>query len=284
MKMIFLSAVVAGVCAVSAVNASPIEAKIIMPGDRVWEGFITGRDPNDNEMLKFKRSLNTQEIYVGVTTVEQIEFRHGIRAQVIDAQMEAREFDLLIEQLNKALEPFAAYSDVPSNLTEYRFLLMKLYYWTKQFDAAVETAEAIADLIKDEDIAQQNRVFRALALIQSGQEERVKKLLAESEAKEESAETLYIQARVKQMRREYQDALKLAARIVALYSQDQNWMAPAELLCAELYHQTGMYESSVQVLEQFLLLYVNTPEYEEAEKLLQVVRPKVPAQDTVSQE
>ena len=83
-----------------------------------------------------------------------------------------------------------------------------------------------------------------------------------------AAGELYIRAKLNRLSGEKVKALEEAAKVVAFHSQDPDWIQPAELLCAELYTEMGMYDSAEEVCRHIMILYKNTPQAEEAGQLM----------------
>ena len=69
------------------------------------------------------------------------------------------------------------------------------------------------------------------------------------------------------MKKDHLKAAETVARIIAFHSQDPDWIQPAELLCAEIYIQLGMYDSAEEVCRQIMVLYKNSPEFDQAKQL-----------------
>jgi len=111
-----------------------------------------------------------------------------------------------------------------------------------------------------------------LTLIDAGRSDDAEALLSkygwDQDISDDAApEKLYITAKLMSLKKEYNQAMELVAKVIAFNSQDPQWMQPAELLCAEVYTELAMYESAEEVIRQILLLYKNTPEYDQAQEL-----------------
>ncbi len=263
---LFKSIVVGVLLAGSLVEAKPLAAELIMPGGRSWKGQIVGRD---GEWLEFTTAKSTRAIRIGISTVQELRFDVKIDAEKLLEMKKNREFDRVIAALEKVLEPYSEYSDVPSNLTKYNALLMELYYRTQKFDESLKVSSKIAKDDRDTDLQEKARMYQALALIDAGRSEKAEKLLSEygwdgDLSGDTSPDKLYITAKLMTLKKEYSKAMELVAKVIAFNSQDPDWMQPSEMLCAEIYTELGMYDSAEEVCRQILMLYRDTPEYDKA--------------------
>lgn len=252
----------------AACEAASLQAELIMPGGRSWKGLVVGRD---GDWLEFSTGA-TKPIRVGAGTIEELIFEVNIDSEKINEMNRNREYERIIASLNRALEPFADYSDIPSNLSKYNAILMELHYKTKSYDQTLEIAGKIAGDDRDPALQDQARVYQALALIDAGRSEEAEQLLStygwnEDLSDEASPQKLYIAAKLMSLKKQYADAMELVAKVIAFNSQDPEWMQPAELLCAEVYTELGMYDSAEEVIRQISLLYKNTNEDDLAQQL-----------------
>ncbi len=266
----------------SLVHAAPLPAELVMGKDRSWKGKIIRRD---GDWIEFRSGTSTKPIRIGVSTIKELNFEVKINTDRIAVLVENREFERVIDALTKTLKPFAEYNDIPSNLSRYTAVLMEIYYLTKQYDKSLEISEKIAEDDRNLELQTKARVYRTLALIDSGKSDEAKALLSTyGWDKETSAdappEELYIKAKLMMLNGEYRKAMGVAAKVIVFHSQDLDWIQPAEMLCAEIYTELGMYDSADEVCRQILVLYENTPEFDQA-KLLKVRIEKLRADQKV---
>ena len=115
----------------TALAAEPLNAKLIMPGGRSWEGQVIGRD---GDWLEFATGrTQAQPIRVGASTIEELQFDVQLDERALARFMEGRQFAEVIAALEKTLSAYAPYNDIRSNLTKYNALLMELYYRSYNF-------------------------------------------------------------------------------------------------------------------------------------------------------
>ena len=247
-----------------------IPAKLTLGGGRVWSGQLVGRD---GDWVEFAKAGSSKPIRVGAGTIKKVNFTVRVDGKKISKLIQDRNFDEAIRLLNQALAPFAQYSDIPSNLTRYNLLLMELLYRDKQYEESLAISSKIAKNDHADPTAQRKAiVYQVLALIDSGQQEKVETVLAEHGwdqplPADASAERLYITAKYLMLKGEYQQAIETAAKVVAFYSQDPDWSRPADLLCAELYAKMGRYDSALEVCREISIFDKNTPEFDAAKRL-----------------
>jgi tetratricopeptide (TPR) repeat protein len=262
--------VLAGVLAAAgSLDAASLKAKLVMPGDKSWEGSIVGRD---GDWIEFSTGASAKPIRVGAGTIKELEFDVKIDADKLNEMNRNREFERIISALDRALAPYSEFSDIPSNLTQYNALLMELHYKIGNYDKSLEISSRIASDDRDPELQEKSRIYQALALIDAGRSGEAEELLGkygwDQDLNEDaSPEKLYIMAKLLALKKDYPSAMELVAKIIAFNSQNPEWMQPAELFCAEIYTELGMYDSAEEVIRQISLLYKNTNEDDLAQKL-----------------
>ena len=290
MKKSILRIILAGgLLATSFVQASPLPAELLMGNGRSWKGKLVRRD---GDWIEFQTGTSAKPIRIGASTVKELRFAVEIDSDKISEMMQNRQFDRVISSLSKSIEPFSDYSDIPSNLTKYNALLMELYHRTKQYDKSLAISEKISKDDRNPVLQAKAQSYQALSLIESGKSEDAKALFSEfgwSEeiSKDAAPEELYIKAKLLMLNEEYSQAIELVSMIVAFNSQDPDWMQPAEMLCAEVYTELGMYDSAEEVCRQILLLYKDTPEFDKAKKLkikIEKLRAEKQVEDSLTSE
>lgn len=250
-------------------QAKPLSAELIMGNGRSWKGQLVRRD---GDWIEFSTGTSAKPIRIGAGTIKELNFKVNLDAGKISGMMKNREFDRAIDLLSRSLDPFVEYSDIPSNLTKYNALLMELYYRTKQYDQSLAISSEIAGDDRNPALQKKARIYQTLALIDAGQPEEAQSLLStygwdRDMSGEAAPEELYIQAKLMVTSGKYSEAMELVAKIIAFNSHDPDWMQPAEMLCAEVYTELGMYDSAEEVCRQILMLYKDTPEFDKAEQL-----------------
>ena len=252
------------------VQAKPLSVQLVLGEGRQWKGQILSRD---GEWIEYSTGTSAKPIRIAVSTIKELTFKVKIDAKKISSMVNSKNDAGAIASLEKSLAPFAEYRDIPSNLGRYNSILMELYYRNGQFDQSLEISRALGRIDGEPAMQSNARVYTALALISSGKEEEAKSLLVKFEwdkpaTSDTVAGELYIRAKLNQLSGDKAKALEEAAKVVAFHSQDPDWIEPAELLCAELYTEIGMYDSAEEVCRQIMILYKNTPQAEEAGQLL----------------
>jgi tetratricopeptide (TPR) repeat protein len=273
-KMLLKMVLVALLAASGAVQAKPVDVELVMSGGRSWKGQIVGRD---GDWLEFSTGRSPKPIRIGASTVEELRFEVNIDTERLAELMQNRQYELIISALQRSMAPYAEYSDLPSNLTKYKMLLMELYYRTQQYDQSLAISSKVADDGRDPVLQEKARIYQALALIGSGRSDEAEALLAKygwdkQIGDDADPEKLFVTAKLMALNKNYNQAMELVAKIIAFNSQNTQWMRPAELLCAEIYTELGaenpvMYESAAEVVREILMLYRDTMEYDKAMEL-----------------
>jgi tetratricopeptide (TPR) repeat protein len=253
---------------VGMVDAAALKAELIMPGGRSWKGSVVNRD---GDWIEFSTGTG-KPIRLGANTIEGLVFEVKLDAEKLYEMNQNREYDRLITTLKRVLEPYSDYSDIRSNLVRYNALLMELYYKTGDFDSAIGIASKIVKDDRDPKLQEKSRIYHALSLIDAGKSAEAESLMTEygwdgELGSDATPEKLYITAKLLSMKKDYSGAKELVAKVIAFNSQDPDWMQPAELLCAEVYTELGMYDSAEEVIRQISLLYKDTNEDDLAQKL-----------------
>lgn len=251
----------------SKVEAAPLSAELVMSGGRTWRGTLLKRD---GEWIEFSTGVSARPIRLGASTIEKINYDVELNLDRLLELKENREFDQLISSLNEVLKPFEPYGDIPSNLTRYRALLMELYFLTEDFDQTLTYAKQIeADAGDDGEAVENAQTYQALALIESGRSDEADALMSrlgwlDDLGEDSDPKQLFLGAKLMSVKKDFNRAMELVAYVIAFNSQNTEWMQPAELFCAEVYTELGMYESAEEVIRQIELLYPNTPEYDKS--------------------
>ena len=251
------------------VQAKPLEAELIMPGGRSWKGHVVARD---GDWIEFSTGPTAKPIRIGASTIQELAFNVKLDTAKLMEMKRKREFKRVIAALDRALTPFAEYSDVPSNLTKYNALLMELHYKTGDYEKSLAISSKIAADDRDPELQEKSRIYQALALIDAGKSQEAEALLSQygwdqGLNDDSSPEKLYITAKLLALKKEYNKAMELVSKVIAFNSQDPDWMQPAELLCAQVYTDLGMFDSAEEVIREISLLYKNTNEDDLAQQL-----------------
>lgn len=265
-----LTRLVSGILLLAGIaEAAPISAELKMGAKRSWKGQIISRE---GDWIEFKTTHGPQPIRIGAGSITELIFEVEVDAKKIRRKMANREYNGVISILDKAISPFSEYADIPSNLTKYNALLMELYYRIGQYEKSLTISSKIVGDDRNPVLQKKSRMYQVLALIDGGKVEEAEALVAQYGWDQEvsgatSPEHLYITAKLLALKKKYSEAMQCVAKVIAFNSQDPDWMRPAELLCAEIYTELGLYDSAEEVCRQIELFYKNTPEFDAAAKL-----------------
>lgn len=262
-----------------SVSAKPVSAKLVLPKEVTWEGLLVGRD---GVFLKFQKDGSSRAMSLGADSVEEIIFDPPIDEYIVEDLTEKRNFGGAIDAMQSVLKDYEPYMDIKSDLTGYYHALMRLYFWNQDYEETLKMALRVMDDDRDEDKVNDARVFRILSLIETGDIEKAEAAVADvgwdtPATPEDSAQKLFVNSKLYQLKKEYGLAIEYAARIVAFYSTDPDWVASAEILCADLYSQLALldvedkkgtlFESAYTVLEHIMILNADSKESDNAKNM-----------------
>jgi len=264
-----LSFALTGMLVAAMPAQASFKATLVMPGDKSWEGSVGGRD---GDWIEFSTGKSPRPIRLGASTIKELVFDINLDTDKLTEMNNNREYERIISALDRAMAPFVEYRDIPSNLTKYNVLLMELHYKLGHYDKSLAISSTIVDDDRNPELPEKARIYQALALIDSGRSAEAEALLTKygwdkGLDEDASPEKLYITAKLMVLKKDYAKAMELVAKVIAFNSQDPDWMQPAELLCAQVYTELGMYDSADEVIRQISLLYKNTNEDDQAQKL-----------------
>lgn len=268
-KTVFIFFIAGVLLAGSVEAAKPLPAELIMPGGRFWKGQVVGRD---GDWLEFATEASAQPIRVGVNTIQELAFQLDLDTDRLDELNQTLQYPQAIGLLESALRPYEPFQDLPSNLAPFYSMLMELYYKTENYAASLEYASRISDYARDEELKRKSVVFRGMCLIAAGRLSEADALFASHGwtrdlTDDAPPEDLYITARFLFAKKDYAAAMETVAKVVAFHSDDREWVRPAELLCAEIYLEMGMLDSASEVVREMALIYKDSFEAEQAQKL-----------------
>lgn len=268
-KTVFIFFIAGVLLAGSVEAAKPLPAELIMPGGRFWKGQVVGRD---GDWLEFATEASAQPIRVGVNTIQELAFQLDLDTDRLDELNQTLQYPQAIGLLESALRPYEPFQDLPSNLAPFYSMLMELYYKTGNYAASLEYASRISDYARDEELKRKSVVFRGMCLIAAGRLSEADALFASHGwtrdlPDDAPPEDLYITARFLFAKKDYAAAMETVAKVVAFHSDDREWVRPAELLCAEIYLEMGMLDSASEVVREMALIYKDSFEAEQAQKL-----------------
>ena len=276
MSRVFFSSMLAMLllAGVSA-EAKMVQARITV-GTKTSDGIIISRS---DDLITFRAPAMSGNISYPADAIKAVVFPVEVKADAVNKLRESRNYEQLIILLESALKPFQDYSDLPSNLAQYQNLLMELYYRINDYDKTLSYASQLSKVDHFPELQRNAIIYQGLSLIGA---DRIPEAEALFDAQgwnsdmpdDAPAEDLYITAKFLSMKKDYIKAMETVSKVIAFHSQDQDWMQPAELLCAQIYtdmaeaNKDRVYlDSADEVIRQITLLYKDSDEAEQAQKL-----------------
>ncbi|NLX25017.1 MAG: hypothetical protein GXY61_03520 [Lentisphaerae bacterium] len=281
MKKVLLSLVLSG-AAWAGAGAAPVKAIVVL-----------GSGVNSSQQTVDLRGYSNGQVWYGPSDVSRFGFhprditritfdtREDIDEKLVEELRVKRSYNEIIAHLEEGLAPFKEYDFLPSNLSSYQYMLAELYYKVGQYEKSLVYSRMLANPDRDpawparcdEKIERGAYAYQGLALMELKRTEEAEALFAlrgwtKDMSDDALAEDLYITAKFLTMKEDYAAAIELAAKVVVFSSDDPQWLRPAEVLCAQLYANLGLFDSSEEVIREILLMYPNTDEADEADRLM----------------
>jgi hypothetical protein len=233
-----------------AMGAGPVDVRLKIRGKKTYSGTLSGLEAGS---VLFQPSGAPNPVRIPNAQIESVRFpveREDV--EQIKRSFDQGDYDQVAEKSAAVLAPFLAYITLPSNLTPLCQQGMIASYWIGNYERVDTLSKTLAKVPGDEELAHDLRFYNGLMLLETGGFQALETVLkspaADGVYPQDSAARLYIEARLLQQKKEYNSAIRTAALLMALHSGEADWMAKAELLCAELYFQLEMPESAQAVL------------------------------------
>lgn len=275
-KVLFSIVLVAVMCAGTNAQTTRIPVKLITGSDEQQVYLLGWQD----EQIWYGLPGATGRFGVYPRDVKEIVFPIELDQEQVNKHIKDREYDQAIKLLEEGLKPFQSYRNLPSNMTAHQINLMELYNKIGNYETSLAYSLLLVGPDRDPDwppkcgpeMERTCYVFQGLALMELNRIEEAEKLFEQrgwttDMPDDAPAEDLYITAEFMANKKDYTAAIKMAAKVVAFNSDDPEWLRPAELLCAEMYAELGMYESADEVIREIMELYKNTDVYDQAQQL-----------------
>jgi len=216
------------------------------------------------QKLRQKKSFTVEELDMlkftplGVNDNELKELDDKVQELFLQAK-----YAQLIDQIEPVAAPYAEYMSISNNLQTMYGLLMQAYSRTGQHPQAAAVAE---NLMRTQDESLKLNATVCAALAAADQQEFA---AAETFLKEISdpVAALYVQASIQRAEGATCDAIQTAVKVIAEHVDNMEWLPLTEVLCAELYLETGRTNSAVVTARQAAKFYVGTNVGNEADAL-----------------
>ncbi|MBN2683666.1 MAG: hypothetical protein JXR40_00170 [Pontiellaceae bacterium] len=282
MKKFLLGTMLAGSMVAGASASTPIKAIVDL-----------GSGEGSNQQVVDVRGYSDGQVWYGPSDVNKFGFhprdisritfdtREVIDDTLLEELRASRSYDEIIEYLEEAMTPYREYDFLPSSLNPYQAMLAELYYKTGQYEKSLVYSRMLANPDRDptwparcdEKTERGAYAYQGLALMELKRTEEAEALFAlrgwtKDMSDDAPAEDLYITAKFLAMKEDYAVAIEVAAKVVVFNPGNAQWLRPAEVLCAQLYADLGMFDSSEEVIREILLMYPNTDEADEADQLM----------------
>lgn len=235
--------------------AQGLKAKIQLTHDRNWDVEFLRREEGGQVVIREKGK--DFEIGLRPEDFKLVEFDIDLEKARVYELYNRGEFETASATLDGLLRPAFPYLNLPSNLAEGMTLYVRCLYWQRRHDAVLTIAH-LMEVISDPVARNEGRVYRALALIETGR-------LREAEVELNKVGTLhprdelacsyhYARCRLQLTKGQWVAAQESAAYVIAFHPRNFQWMPPALLASAEAYGKGGHDEVARQVIDEIGLI------------------------------
>ena len=243
---------------VAVSTAADQKVKMQLTSGKMYAGSLLERS---GQNLSFQASGAKTAVLVPVVSIESLEFKFDeAETATLDRLFENGSYGELTVQMKLFFQEYLPYADIPSNLGPKLTQWLAASYWSGEYEQVL-TLAALALKSGSPELADRALFYSMLTFLEQDGSARVKPFLNTAKGRdifpENSAARLYIEARLLQLDNQYIPAIRAAADLVAAHGRDADWAPQAELLCAELYFQTGRPESAKAVLDSIKESYTN---------------------------
>ena len=240
------------------VHSADLDVRLTLANGKRYTGVLKERV---GQNVSFQRKGGPEPAMVPGAAIALLEFKFDSEQQKkMQALLEAGRYEELAAELNAFMPDYLIYAAFPSNLEEMLTAWFAASYWTADYEQVNELM-AITSKVKSDNLANHSLFYGMLTRMEQGDAGMVDAFLGTSRGAqvfpEESAARLYIDARRLQLDKQYARAIRVAAKLLAKHGRDADWAPIAELLCAELYFQTGRPESAKTVLGSIKKCYTS---------------------------
>ena len=230
-------------------HSAALDVKLNLTSRKMYTGSLMGLS---GQKVTFQPNGSSTAVSIPVASIASVEFKFNADQQSkISRLMAEGRYEELDSELKTLLPAYLPYAALPANLEEMLSRWVTASYWTGDYDQ-VQNLMAIAPQVKSPKLVNLTLFYGMLARLDQGESQSVEAFLDTEKGllifPEGSAARLYIQTRLLQLDKQYVPAIRMAADLLATHGRDADWAPQAELLCEELYFQTGRPESAQAVL------------------------------------
>jgi tetratricopeptide (TPR) repeat protein len=161
--------------------------------------------------------------------------------------------------LDQHLAPVAQYSYLPTNLGDYLVWWLRAQYWNGNLAGAAKTIGLIRQT-NDPALSEVASLYFAMMLIDQGKLADAKTVFSSVANPDGISVPMaeYIRGKLVLEEGDPRQAMQHVARIIAFYSRDAEWMAPATVLEARIYQRMGQPGKAMAVADELMIAYPGT--------------------------
>lgn len=183
---------------------------------------------------------------------EQLEVEIGQRTIGVDA-------------LQRVLAPYKPYMAIPNNMQSLFLLQVNDWFVAGENERAKAGAAQFLACTKEERMRTHGLRYMLLLALRSGDLAEAKGLI---EGLAEGAMRHYFEAEITAAEVGAKAAMMQVTQLIAAYANEVDWLAPTELLAAQLYLEMGMTNSALQTAHQVASIYPGSVMAIEAQSII----------------
>ncbi len=262
------------VAAATAALAGPM-ARVTLQNDKTTDLELLGRR---GDGLITRAPGNPAEITHAFKDLKRVEFVITYDKADPPTLYQKGQFAEAAAALEPVVTPWRPFLDLPNNNgTQLYLLYAKSLFWAKQYEKSLAACDGMKTALEPYDrLAQALRVLDLLELRRledaGKQADAIQPL---TPADPEGALYFYAIARLRLAQERIPEAQEAAARIVAFFSRNMEWMPAGLLASAQGYEAAGKYSVASTIADEVRQLFAESPWAERAEELFKHLEPLV---------
>jgi len=195
-----------------------------------------------------------------VDSIANIEFRFsGVGLGMCKRMFRSGDRKALESLLDQYVGPVAHLAYLPGNLGDYLVWRMRVQYWNGNTTAFSKSVSLLRNA-SDSALSTTANLYFAAYLIDQSRFEDARRVFDTLNDPDQVSPAMaeYIRGRLAVEQRDYRQAMRHIANVIAFHSRDIEWMPPATALEMRVYQETGQLQKAEIVANELTMAYPGT--------------------------